>query len=343
MPSLSPTLKDIARSAGVTPMTVSLALRGQPGVSESTRERIQVLAKEMGYQQDPVLAKLMSHLKRTRRKKPSTLAFITNHHKPFGSMQATLDTRSYEGARKRAQELGYELVEFQISDKLDGQRLSKILWTRAVDGILVGPLQRGNSRLDFNWSRFRCVAIGHTLEYPQLHKASNNQSQSLILALSQLHRAGYRRIGILISKDNDERTNHAWRAGYLLGRELFNIRYPKHGIVWIDDGFDNFARWMKKEKADVILGPTSHSPTIPWIERLGLRIPQDIGVAFLHLQPNDQGLSGIDQQWQAIGAAAVDRLTSLIHSRQNGIPSNPSTLMLDGQWVDGFTTRQRSV
>src|SRR5438045_9706859 len=46
------TLKDIAARAQVSTMTVSIVLRGKSSnvvVSDATRERVQTLAKEMGY------------------------------------------------------------------------------------------------------------------------------------------------------------------------------------------------------------------------------------------------------------------------------------------------------
>lgn len=45
-----PTIVDIAKRAGVTKAAVSFALNGQPGVSDSTRERILAIASELGFQ-----------------------------------------------------------------------------------------------------------------------------------------------------------------------------------------------------------------------------------------------------------------------------------------------------
>jgi LacI family transcriptional regulator len=42
-------IKDIARRAGVTPSTVSRALRNNPWIPRRTRDRIKGLAREMGY------------------------------------------------------------------------------------------------------------------------------------------------------------------------------------------------------------------------------------------------------------------------------------------------------
>ena len=44
-------LADIAERLGVSTVTVSKALSGQKGVSEELREKIKILAEEMGYRQ----------------------------------------------------------------------------------------------------------------------------------------------------------------------------------------------------------------------------------------------------------------------------------------------------
>jgi LacI family transcriptional regulator len=44
-----PTLNDIAEAVGVSTMTVSRALAGQPGVSEATREKVRATATQIGY------------------------------------------------------------------------------------------------------------------------------------------------------------------------------------------------------------------------------------------------------------------------------------------------------
>ncbi len=43
------TLADVAREAGVSPAAASLALRGEPGVSRVTRERVSEVARRLGY------------------------------------------------------------------------------------------------------------------------------------------------------------------------------------------------------------------------------------------------------------------------------------------------------
>ena len=55
------TLKDIAAKVGVTKTAVSLALRGNPGVSQAMREKIRRVVGEMGYVADPILQRLAEY------------------------------------------------------------------------------------------------------------------------------------------------------------------------------------------------------------------------------------------------------------------------------------------
>lgn len=56
----APTMADVAREAGVTPMTVSRALRSDGVVSEATRDRVRSAADKLGYVLDSTAAGLSS-------------------------------------------------------------------------------------------------------------------------------------------------------------------------------------------------------------------------------------------------------------------------------------------
>jgi LacI family transcriptional regulator len=59
------TIKDIAKTAGVSHTTVSRALKGNPAISLETRERIQQLARHMGYVPSAVAQSLLSRRTQT--------------------------------------------------------------------------------------------------------------------------------------------------------------------------------------------------------------------------------------------------------------------------------------
>ena len=73
------TQRDIARAAGLSQATVSLALRRHPGLPAATIARVHAAAAGLGYRPDPLVSALMSQ--RQARKPGGTLrakiAFLT--------------------------------------------------------------------------------------------------------------------------------------------------------------------------------------------------------------------------------------------------------------------------
>ena len=77
-------LREVAAAAKVSVMTVSLALRDNPRISATTRERVKRLAAELGYHPDPELSRLMNHLRVSR----TARALDTRHAKRFARVRA---------------------------------------------------------------------------------------------------------------------------------------------------------------------------------------------------------------------------------------------------------------
>src|ERR1035437_9617752 len=103
------TLADVARKAGVHVTTVSLALRNHPRLPPHTRERIQALAKRLGYAPDPMLRALVAYRGKVMlRQNPPTLAYVTNWNTRWGWKKVTAHPDFFAGALAKANELGFK-------------------------------------------------------------------------------------------------------------------------------------------------------------------------------------------------------------------------------------------
>src|SRR5688500_16131376 len=112
MPENSPvTMKQIAAAAGVARATVSYALRGDRKIPEETAARIRSVATRLGYRPNPPVAALMAHIRRSHPKtRGEHIAFLWIKARP-GERTFPL---IHEGARARAEQLGYALEEFWL-------------------------------------------------------------------------------------------------------------------------------------------------------------------------------------------------------------------------------------
>ncbi len=101
-------LKDIARAAGVSHMTVSRVVRGERSVAPSTAATVRRFIRQLGYRPDPALSALAAY--RTRRRSPAAghvLAFLEAEATPYVA-------RVRHGAREEAGRFGYTLHRFPL-------------------------------------------------------------------------------------------------------------------------------------------------------------------------------------------------------------------------------------
>lgn len=344
--SPAPRLKDVAAAGGVSVMTVSLALRNHTSLPLSTRERIQKIAAELGYRPDPNISRLME---RVRSKKTSAsgtvLAYLTAHDRRFAWKEFPTQRDYHDGAAARAAELGYNLEEFWLCEEgMTEGRLSRILRSRGIEGAIIAPLQMpGRLFQQFEWRHFSVVELGYSLLGPVLHRSCNQQFQSMMLLLRSLTAAGYRRMGLAMGPGQDKRANYHWRAAYLATQSLL----PDGGLQSIPLLFgdsmpwnrDSFARWLDMVTPDVVV--TVGTDVQQWMNELQLRTPADIGLANVDINETMPGVTGVNQNALQVGSAAVDLLLTLMRTGERGLPAIPRTLMVDGDFVQGKTTRRK--
>src|SRR5581483_9373017 len=203
-PSPAPTLRSIARAAGVSLGTVSLALRNNPQTARATRARVQAIAARLGYRPDPQVAKLMSYLQqRRRRPRAGALAYVTAFAERDVWRESSTWTSYFEGAAAQAESLGYRLEHFWLrAAGMSEQRLSRILHHRGIEGLLIAPVPRTQRRMTLEWPRFSTVAFGYSLHEPRVHRVVHNHFHTMSMATAELRARGYERIGLVIGPDH---------------------------------------------------------------------------------------------------------------------------------------------
>jgi LacI family transcriptional regulator len=334
------TQRTLAEKLGCHVTTVSLALRNHESLPLATREKIQRLAREMGYSPDPALSSLIAYRRAIKPlRSGAVIGYLTSWNQEFGWRESFCDVAFFTGAQSRATELGYKFEHFWLrAPGLSAKRWNRIFQTRDLAGLILAPRSTGRWHLRLNWKEFCAVKIDPSMFWPPLHCVTNNQMEAMRLAVRQAFRHGYRRIGVAMRASHNERVNRYWSASFFDEQarrpNLVNIPIclPRQ---WQEK---TVLQWVRKHKPDVIL--TTHLKVEGWLKNAGYRIPEDIGFIDLdRCNENPAGRAGINQQHSQVGATAVDILISQIQSNRRGLPLTAQVILMGNSWVNGNTIR----
>ncbi|MEI6891823.1 MAG: LacI family DNA-binding transcriptional regulator [Pontiella sp.] len=340
------TLRDIAKELGISHVTVSLALRDHPRISEATRNRVKQKAEEMEYHPDPMLSAL-SHYRLTSKEKPvqATLAWINPLTHPEKLREYEEFDQYWRGAEAVAKKLGFRLEEF-TTEELSLKRMNTIFKTRNIRGLLLVPLGWETTSLnwdDFPWQNYAAVRFGRSRQGPRLNFVTSAQASNTLLAFEKITQKGYQRIGFI----EDASRRRMFSAGYLRAQqavpksrrlEMLNYKWDSnHGDH--DLHIANVAQWMEQEKPDAIITANIFLHEI--LETLGYSIPKDVAIATTSIHDTPIN-AGIHQNPEEIGRATARAVISLLNEHHFGIPDVRSQTLVEGTWVEGSMLPDRN-
>lgn len=336
----------IAKEAGVSKNTVSLALRSDPQIPEATRKRIAKIAEKLGYTRNPIVAQLMSELRKT---KPAgyrrTLALINANQDPAAFRKHPTIPEYVRGCRARAEFHGYRLDDFWLHhNELNGPRLNRILRTRGIQGILLVGLMKENrlpESFSSTWEKHAVVVTGVRTRNPTLPFCCTDHHALVLQAMENVLQLGYRRPALVVDEHIDSLVEGRFSSGMWRAQQVLPPDQRVPGFYAVEAARRNIAlfnRWFQTNKPDVIL--TLYNAAKDWIEALGLKVPGDVGVAQLELRRGNEAWSGMDQHNDLTGEAAVDMLVGMVHNNEMGLQPFPRATLISGSWNEGVTTRR---
>ncbi len=347
----NPTMTDVAKRAGVAKSTVSLALRNDPRVTPSLRAKIEQTAKQMGYRSNPLTARLMAELRNSRNNSyVATLGMINVSAYEDLAQRIAVITEQLDGAEARAQQLGYKLDYFWLDQpKVTPRRLASILAARNIQGVAFYGIRDDEAllRCEPIWTTLPTVVIGSHPEFPPLNFIANDHYATAVQAYQHLAQAGYRRIGIVLDKWLDTLLEHRYIAGY---RTCVGETPDAPPILYLEDpqekprpeGKKRFFDWMRTHKPDACI--CINSFILDWTDELGLKVPDEFGIALLDLSTEfkEKGVAGMYNSASWLGMKSVDSLISQLHRNEYGVPPFQSGILVEGQWNPGYTVRPPS-
>jgi LacI family transcriptional regulator len=337
------TMTDVARLAGVSKNTVSLALRNDPQIPESTRQRVRKAVSELGYTANPVVSELMAELRRG-----SQAAYKHN----FALINANQDRSAFlkhptipdyvAGCRRRAAQLGYGLDEFWLHDpELGAGRLESILRARGIRGALVIGMMKENRLppgFESLWKGFAAVVTGVRTHDPTLSFACVDHHALVIEAMERIRERGIRRPALVIEGVIDRLVGGRFTAAFEHAVKNLPSADRLAPFLKVDASRESpevFRDWLLKRRPDAIL--TLHTVVEEWVNKAGMEIPRDIGLVQLECRRGCDDWAGMEQHNDLTGEAAVDLLVSLTTAGKEPLSLSPRGILITPTWKDGRT------
>lgn len=339
-------LRHLARLAGLSPSAVSLALRNSPKISLATRRRVRRLAERNGYRPDPAIVTMMSHLRKTQAlRQQACFGVISFYDDPQPWERSRHLTRLYEGMKVRAEQLGYRLEPLWLrAPGMTYRRFCGILDARGIEGLLCFGSPDLEQEFPKELDHYAIVTQGLSIVTP-LHRVTSHFFNDTVHVLNRVYDFGYRRPGLVVGRYEEVRSGHAHTAAYL-GWCEYRLG-PRQGLpVQLVDQVEEAAllEWLGQHRPDVLIF-VHLSDMVEQLRQVlrrnQIRVPGTLGVAVLSHVLEGTDFSGMQQNQSLMGAWAVELLAARITNHDLGIPANPRLEMVESDWIEGATLRQR--
>ncbi len=327
------TMSSLAKALSLSESTISRALKGDPRISQTTRERVEKLADTLSYRPNPLVSALMASRKKRGGSEVGTVALVTDYHGEGGWKSKDVCKWEYAGICRRAGELGYRIEEFPMSAyAYDAAKLEKSLLTRSIRGILFGFSRDRTEQADLAIGKFTVAGLSTYFREIPVDRANFHGFFNVQLALAELRAIGYRRTGLVVPEFNNRISGYLWSGGALDWQT--RQAAPDRCIPLIlaaGNEEQEFTKWLHREQPDSLL--VYKFPVKSWLARAGLRIPEDLGLAYLYRTQTEMEIwPGIHGNLQAVGAAAFDLVVEGLHTNRLGLPADPKEVLIKGKW-----------
>ena len=270
-------LIDVARAAGVSPMTVSRVLRDAPDISVKTKARIRTLVKEMGYVPDVLAQGLRTRLT-----------------KLFGVILPSLNdpifARIAAGLEDSLREMGYDVLLAQSLAQPEGEeRCIRHMLARRVEGLFLVPVNRLASAAliyqELEKRGAKVVILGPRAPFcERFTNVECDDAHASAAATQHLIGLGHRRIAFLAGSPASPAARHRME-GYRRAHRQAQIPVDDHLIFsaggTIEDGAKAALQLLHESTQYTAIQAANDLIAIGAANTLlnqGVRIPQDLSV-----------------------------------------------------------------
>ncbi|MBN1598578.1 MAG: LacI family DNA-binding transcriptional regulator [Bacteroidales bacterium] len=312
MKSSQVTIKDIAKALGISPSTVSRALKDHPDISPKTRKAVKELAERLNYEPNALALSLRS-------KQSKTIGVIIPQivHYFFSNVISGIEEIAYES--------GYTVIICQSNEDYDKEKnIIHTLMSKRVDGILAS-VSKTTTNYDHFYelknSNIPIVFYDRVLNLPNCDRVIVDDYTGSYKAVEHLIKMGCKRIAHLATSQ-ELLIGRNRKNGYLQALRDNQIEIDEEIILRCDT--DMHARkcipyllsLQKKIDGIFAVNDLTAITAMSIIKSSGYDIPEDIAIVgfsnSLYSSMTDPPLTSIEQKGYEMGKQAITLLLDRI-------------------------------
>jgi len=338
----TPTIRDIAAKTGFSRSTVGAALQNRGDIAESTRKKIQAVAKKMGYRQDAEIQRLMSYLRQRKEQRESVSLVLLHRSKNNRTwLEAAWNKEFWRGVSQQAERLGFAIGLINVNEYVRNyERITSVLKARGIRGVILDGTLDIPTVEAIDLTDFACIRVGNHPRENRYHSTCPDYAYNLQLALDEAATLGYRRPLIALMDVHEAATDHLYHGTYLWWQKShLPVKDRLAPLIYNyveEQRAPKLISWIQSKGPDLLIG---NDVTLKKkIEQAGIVIPEALGLIHLNLADDVAGWSGIKQGRDRIGEAAIDSIAAQFTRGDSGLPKHPRTLIIRGEWQHAATT-----
>ena len=314
------TIKDIAKELGISPSTVSKALKGHPDISLSTKKAVHELVEKWNYKPDPIALSLKSGLTRI-------IGVIVPEivHYFFSTVISGIEDLAYDS--------GYHVMFCQSNESYEREvKAVETLLSSRVDGILVSV-----SKVTSDFRHFRkiqengipLVFFDRICSEIDTDRVVVDDEVGAYDAVKHLISVGCKNI-VHLSGPQNLQIGKNRKDGYIRALKYYNLPIDYKNIIKCDTREEariivpELMKRIKRPDGIFAVNDLTAVETMNMIRECGFNVPQDVSVVgFTSGMISDitfPTLSSVEQHGYMIGREAVKLLIDRIEKRHD-LPS----------------------
>ena len=211
--------------------------------------------------------------------------------------------------------------------------------------MVLAAFQPGFAEIALNWDDYAVAKIHSRHTEPNSTVVANDQLREVRMAYRHLAALGYDRIGLAVSRADEDACGHRHTAGYLMEeaslppeRHVPPLLFPYNSDSLSLSGL--IGRWVRRHNIDVVL--CNWRSIRSMLEHEGLKVPGDVACASLCLcEPMPPGLAGVRPFLDLLGERAVSIVVAQMKTTERGVPEFASSIYVQSVWQDGESAPPR--